>query len=127
MNILLDTCALLWLTLEPDALSQKAHSALSNAEELLVSSISIWEIGIKAKQKAIDLGTSFPDYVDRVSNAQRLRIMPVDTQNWVKSLALDWKHRDPADRVIVALADMLQIPIITEDKQIRRYYPQVVW
>ncbi len=53
MKVLLDTCALLWWTLDPEKLSQTAASACDMISFTggAISSISIWEIGIKAKKK----------------------------------------------------------------------------
>jgi PIN domain nuclease of toxin-antitoxin system len=53
--------------------------------------------------------------------------VPVDTDLWLESLDLDWEHRDPADRLIVALAKQRNLPILTADNLIREYYPSVIW
>jgi PIN domain nuclease of toxin-antitoxin system len=53
--------------------------------------------------------------------------VPVDTDLWLESLDLDWGHRDPADRLIVALAKQRDLPILTADNLIREYYPSVIW
>ncbi|MCK5735752.1 MAG: PIN domain-containing protein [Spirochaetaceae bacterium] len=42
--ILLDTNALLFIVLNQDKLTDTAMRAITDADELLVSSISIWEI-----------------------------------------------------------------------------------
>lgn len=49
MKVVLDTCSLLWLTLDPSQLSQRAHRALSASDVILVSVISVWEIGVSKK------------------------------------------------------------------------------
>jgi PIN domain nuclease of toxin-antitoxin system len=41
---------------------------------------------------------------------------------WAKSVLLPWEHRDPADRVIVALAQDLDATIITADDEIAKFY-----
>lgn len=40
---------------------------------------------------------------------------------WIQSLALDWEHRDPADRVIVATALHRGVPLVTKDEAIRAW------
>jgi PIN domain nuclease of toxin-antitoxin system len=54
--------------------------------------------------------------------------VPVDTDLWLESLDLDWGHRDPADRLIVALAKQRDLPILTADNLIREYkiYAKIV-
>ncbi|MBN1561244.1 PIN domain-containing protein, partial [candidate division KSB1 bacterium] len=54
-------------------------------------------------------------------------IVPVDENLWIKNLALDWSHRDPADRTIVATAMMRNCPIITKDRIIQNFYKKTIW
>jgi PIN domain nuclease of toxin-antitoxin system len=52
MSLVLDTCALIWWSLDQDQLSlsaQKACDNMENDKNGLVASISIWEIAIKIK------------------------------------------------------------------------------
>lgn len=126
MSVVLDTCALLWLTLDPEQISLKGHKVISQADALLVSSISIWEIGVKWKAKKLDLGTSFEDYVARVSACRDFELVPVDARLWSKSVVLRWEHRDPADRVIIALAQERDSVVVTGDAELRRFYRRCV-
>lgn len=127
--VLLDTCALLWWTLDPDKLSKRAMEACEKIyrDGGLVSSISVWEIGIKLKKGAIDIGISLEDYVSRLRQVENLEIVPVDEDIWVKSISLDWSHRDPADRVIVATALLNDVPVISKDGIIKEFYPKTTW
>ncbi|WP_255377593.1 hypothetical protein [Planktothrix sp. PCC 11201] len=40
---------------------------------------------------------------------------------------LEWEHRDPADRVVVAIAQRNQADIITADQKIASFYSSVIW
>ncbi len=62
--VLLDTCALIWWTLDPKELSKPAARACDAIHETggIISSISIWEIGVKIKKGKIDIGISLEDY-----------------------------------------------------------------
>jgi len=129
-NYLLDTCALLWWTLQPKKLSAVARKATKRVEDgapAFVSSMSFWEIGIKAKRHHIELGTSFADYVERVKSMQLVEILPVDLPIWQENVALDWDHRDPVDRTIVASARLHQLSIVTCDREIRNFFPKCIW
>jgi len=125
-NVVLDTCALLWLTLDPTSLSTKAHKAISNADRLILSSISIWEVGVKWKAGKIDLGTTYEDYTSRVVNCSDFEVVSVDAPLWSKSILLDWDHRDPADRVIVTLARHLKVSIITADEEMKKFFKHCI-
>lgn len=65
--VLLDTCALIWWTLDPGKLSETAAGYCNDIVETgaLISSISIWEIGIKIKKGSLDLGVGLEEYVTR--------------------------------------------------------------
>ena len=48
MNLLLDTCVLLWWLDDPDLLSEEASTAIKNTDnQITVSVVSAWEIAIK--------------------------------------------------------------------------------
>ncbi len=127
--ILLDTCALLWWTLEPEKLSKKALKACTEIPQkgACISSISIWEIGIKMKRKLIDIGEDIAAYTARLNLLDYLEIVPVDDRIWIKNLSLDWQHPDPADRTIVATALLRDLPIVTKDSLIASYYRKIIW
>ncbi len=122
--VLLDTCALVWWSLGPERLSAKARETCNNIkiEGAIISSISIWELGIKLRKGKLEINISLEEYVKRLKQLGTLEIIPVDETIWLKNLSLDWTHRDPADRTIVATAQLKNVPIITKDDLIRGYY-----
>ena len=130
IKVVLDTCTLIWWSLDPDKLSQAAKDAcieMEKAKNGLVPSICIWEIAIKIKNKKLDLGVNLDKYVAALKKSDVVRIIPVDEDVWLKSVSLDWSHRHPADRVVVALAEIEQAAIITSDRKIISFYSQVIW
>lgn len=129
MSLLLDTCALLWWTLDPGKLAPRAHEALEGDKrrQLYISSISIWEIGIKLKNGKLEIGTDIADYTRRLAALERLQLLPVDEAVWIKNLQLDWDHRDPADRTIVATALLHNLAIITADLEMAKAGPEIIW
>ena len=130
VKIVLDTCALIWWSLDPDKLSQSAKDVCNQMEKEkngLVPSIAIWEIAIKIKNKKLDLGVDLNEYVASVKKSSVVRIVPINEDLWLESVKLEWSHRDPVDRVVVALASSNQASIITADKEIRDFYSEVIW
>jgi len=127
--VLLDTCGLLWYTENPEALSPDAHKCCDKiySNGAFVSSISLWEIGLKIKNGKLDIGTTIDDYTNRLKSLNTIEIIPIDENIWLKSLELDWEHRDPADRVIVATAILKNLSILTSDTTIRNFYTKVIW
>ncbi|MCA9973472.1 MAG: type II toxin-antitoxin system VapC family toxin [Anaerolineales bacterium] len=127
MNLVLDTAALIYWTLDPAKLTIPAAQAIADATEIIVSAISIWEIGLKAKQGKLELPLSTYAYVNRLNRLARLTMEPVSVEIWLENLALDWAHRDPADRTIVATAVLSSASLVSSDRAIRAFYPKTIW
>jgi PIN domain nuclease of toxin-antitoxin system len=125
--ILLDTSALIFWTLDQKKLTPSATEAIEAAERVTLSSISLWEIGIKVKKGRLEIPYAIDEYAQKLKAVQKLEILAVDEAMWLKSLALDWPHRDPADRVIVATAVLNTCPLITSDQVIRAFYKDAIW
>jgi PIN domain nuclease of toxin-antitoxin system len=125
--IVLDTSALIYWTLDQLRLSAKATQAIEAADSVQISSISIWEIGIKIKRRKLFIPMELRAYVEKLKLVDRLEIIAVSDEVWIRNLELGWTHKDPADRTIVAQATILECALITSDKKIRRFYKQTVW
>ena len=127
MNVLLDTHVLLWWFLEPKRLSRQARSFFAELEtRLLVSAASTWEIAIKAslgKLDALGIITQFDRYL-----AERNFIeQPILIEHSVRAGLLPLHHRDPFDRLLVAQAQALRVPIVSSDKVFDRYDVKRLW
>jgi PIN domain nuclease of toxin-antitoxin system len=130
MIFVLDTCTLIWWSLDPEKLSPQAKLSCEEMEQGkngLVASISLWEIAIKIKNKKINLGVPLITYVETLQKSDVIRIIPIDEKLWLESVALQWNHKDPADRVIVSLAQRYNADLITSDTIIRGFYSSVIW
>lgn len=128
--IVLDTHALLWWALDPERLSPRASDVVARMEQEggFASSISIWELAVKCRNRKLSLPLSVDDLAARIVRGGVVELLPVDAAIWLKGAALDWEHRDPADRVIVATALLKGVPVLTKDDAIVAY-PDVstVW
>lgn len=130
MSIILDTCALLWWSLDPDKLSDSALVAIEQMEKAkngITPSMAIWEIAIKVKNKKLDLGVPLDTYVTKLKQSDVIQIIPVDEDILIKSVNLQWSHRDPLDRMMVAIALYNGFSIITKDSAIREFYDKTIW
>jgi PIN domain nuclease of toxin-antitoxin system len=125
--ILLDTHALLWWALDPDRLSATATATVREMEQQggYASSISIWELAVKVKRGKLQLPIAVEEFARRIERGGVVELVPVDTATWLRSSSLQWEHRDPADRVIVATALMKRVPVLTRDETIQAF-PGVV-
>ncbi len=89
--------------------------------------MSFREIGLKAQRRLPELGDSFDGFMPRFESMRDLSILPVDLAIWRQGLALEWDHRDSADRIIVATAMQHQATLVSSDRAIRACFRETVW
>ena len=119
MNVLQDTCALLALT--RSELPDRATAALVKATEANVCVVSPWEVAIKVAGGKLRLKQPPVLWFMRLVEHYDLRELPLDTQLVCAAAALPPIHRDPFDRVLVALAHTRALTILTSDANIPKY------
>lgn len=121
MRILLDTHILLWALVEPARLPGKARSLIENdANEILFSAASIWEIAIKAQSGRIDFPVS-PDEITATAEATGFNELRVSAKHGAAVCLLPLHHRDPFDRLLVAQAIFEPARLLTVDSVLGLY------
>ncbi len=119
MNVLLDTCAL--LALARGDLPRDAAAALRSATEAIVSAVSPWEVAIKVASGKLRLNEPPSQWFLGLAERYELRESPLDARIACAAGALPLIHRDPFDRVLVALAQANDLTILTSDEDIPNY------
>ena len=117
MNLLLDTNVLLWWLTGNARLSAKIHRAISEADGVYVSAISVWEIEIKKSRRNLEA----PDDLEDVLPARGLRPLNVTLAHAVTAGRLPPHHSDPFDRMLVAQAINEQLTLVTADRILANY------
>lgn len=129
--ILLDTNALIWWSTAPEELSRKARNTIEEAikkEEVLVSSISVWEVYLLAKKGRIELYIDIDSWLEKLESLPFIKFIPIDNKIASQSVKLDFDNSDPADRIIIATALNMGAKLVTSDKKILNYSKvQSVW
>ena len=123
--ILLDTHIWLWLLHDPSQLSSQAQ-ALINAEEpqngLLVSAISVWEIAVKSSIGKLSLPLPINEWYELAQTQSGIVIEPLNPLDAIASTQLPENfHKDPADRILVAIARRYRIPLVACDIKVLNY------
>ena len=126
--VLLDTCAVIWLA-NGDPLQNQADAAIIHAalaDGVFVSPICAWEVGLLSRSKAA--GRSIAFLPDPATWFQRFMAGPgIKAAAFTAEIAIaashlpEPLHGDPADRLLIATARHLAMPIVTRDAKIIAY------
>lgn len=124
--MIFDTCALLWLARGDGKLSKAAERRIDAAPIVYVSAISGFEIGSKCRKAKLELPALPGEWLDAVLKHHGLTVFPLDLAICVRATELPAIHRDPCDRLIIATAQLHQLPVVTDDPIFREYDVEVV-
>ena len=124
-KVLLDTHVWLWLMDGNSVLSAafcKAITRCQNQDGILISPISIWEIGMLVEKKRIALEMDCLDWVEKALNRPGISIVPITPQIAIQSTRLPGDvHGDPADRLLIATAHAENAVLVTCDQKLLDY------
>jgi PIN domain nuclease of toxin-antitoxin system len=127
MTLLLDTHAFLWFVAGDRRLSPAARRALEGARaQPLLSVASVWELAIKSSLGRLSLPEPLEAYLARKLGTN-LRLLALDLPHVVAVERLPFHHHDPFDRLLVAQAITERLPIVTRDREFRKYGVEVIW
>ncbi len=130
--ILLDTHIWLWWLHSPEKLSERGRTLLTigeNQNSLIVCAISVWEIAVKHSNGKLPLPLPINEWFALATTRPGITIEPLDPLDAIAStqLAGDF-HKDPADRIIVAIAYRRNIELMTCDQKILNYpHVKILW
>lgn len=115
MKFLIDSQVLIWLSYEPNRVGPIAGQLISQAEDVYVSYVSLWELAIKFKNGK--LAYSPQDLLGSTAalNLQRLNLQDehiLQLQNIITP------HKDPFDRMLLAQAQAEGCVLLTSDQHL---------
>lgn len=101
-RFLLDTHIVLWYLDQSDRLSSNALAIIENPEnEIFISVASYWEMTIKSSLKKLILPEPISHLI-RKSESGGLQTLGINEQDLTVLHELDYHHRDPFGRMIIA-------------------------
>ena len=127
MTLLVDTHCWLWWLTEPGRLRAPALSLLNEAgTRILLSAASSWEIAIKYSLGKLHLPQHPEEFIPVRLQRDRIEALPIEHSHALKTAELPYHHRDPFDRLLIAQAMVLDIPIMTADPAFDAYEVEVI-
>lgn len=121
MKLLLDTHIWIWSDSEPHKLSSEVARELTNpANERYLGAVSIWEVILLLEKKRINARGDFGEWFRK--SVEELDLIEVPF-SWKIAQELRYtmlRHRDPADRFLVATAKVHDLTLVTADERLLR-------
>lgn len=128
MRALVDTHAWLWMLASPARLPERVRDVVGDpGTEVLVSAASSWEIAIKFQLGKLPLPEAPATYVPSRIAASGCSALAIEHAHVLHAGALPSHHRDPFDRLLIAQARMLGVPLVSGDDAVEAYDVEVLW
>ncbi len=125
---LLDTHTFLWLASDDSRLPARVRRLALRADTTLILSVaSIWELAIKASLGKLDLRIPLAELIDAQRTDLRARLLPIEAEHAMRVESLEFHHRDPFDRLLVAQAAVEDVPLLSADVQLDAYPIERFW
>ena len=124
--MLLDTCALIWLAMGGGQLTAKAKREIDEAAAVYVSSISAFEIAYASARDKLNLPCNAERWYNEVLDNHSLTEVLLSSKIAIASTKLPMVHKDPCDRLIIATAQLENLPIVTTDRMFRNYNVEII-
>jgi PIN domain nuclease of toxin-antitoxin system len=121
MKLLLDTHIWLWSLLESKRLSRRVARELKKpANELWLSPVSAWEALALVERGRIQVSGSPQEWIEKSLASASLREAPVTMEVALATAHFRLPHRDPADQLLAATANVYGLTLVTADENIIR-------
>lgn len=118
MTLLLDTHVLLWWLFDDPRLRVQTAQVIDNSgADVVVSSVSGFEISIKKTLGKLDA----PDDLEMQLDEGGFTVLPLSMRHGLVAGALPMHHRDPFDRLLIAQALCEGLTLVTADTALRQY------
>ena len=124
MKVLLDTHAALWWLAGDARFGPAAARAITDeTNQVLLSAAVIWEVAIKRSLGTLDA----PDRFAETLLAAGAVALPIRLEHAAAVEALEWHHRDPFGRLLVAQAGVENAALVTADAELAAHGVTVLW
>ena len=116
-----DTHVLIWAVQNDTRLGMQARRTIDVAirrRATLIPAICAWEIAFIDKAGRVPFPGGALAWIRNVLADPGCALAALEPAIAVDSVAMEWSHKDPADRIIVATARHLDCPLVTADRTI---------
>ena len=118
MRLLLDTHVFIWVVDDDARLSDAAWLKIQKADEVYVSSASLWEATIKHQLGKLRIE---PEKLAEAVGQSGFLELPIRFDHVLAVRHLPMLHRDPFDRLLVAQALSEPMHLLSADSLVQQY------
>ena len=116
ISYLLDTHILLWWLFNDPKLNPECRDIIGNPNHcILVSSASAWEIATKYRIGKLPEAKPLVDNYHDILAREKFIELTITAAHAFRAGSLPISHRDPFDRMLMAQAELENLPILTYD------------
>ena len=127
MKLLLDTHTFIWFINGDERLSTKAKKEiLKSSNSKFISMASIWEMAIKTSLGKLRINYPFEEVFNQIEE-NGFESLSIIFDHTLLVSQLEFHHRDPFDRLIIAQAISENMKIISNDRNFQNYQVKMVW
>ncbi len=90
--------------------------------EVFISAVTSWEIAIKKRIGKLEA----PDDMKSIVEDEGFSPLAISLYHGEVAGGLPLHHKDPFDRILIAQAKILAMPLVTNDRLIRQYDVQII-
>lgn len=122
MNVLLDTCAILFLSLDDTCVQPSTRGILHNAQSVSISPISAAELACLTQRGKVELPVHWRMWLREAVRRNGWESLPITMDIVEEAWSLPGVfHADPADRILTATARKENRLLLTTDRKLRDY------
>ena len=123
-GLTLDTHAWIWMVEGIPRLDSRMIASIEQtaaSAPVYVASISLWEVAMLVSRNLVNLSMPMRDCFSLALERTGFSLAPINADIALAAAALSTDFPgDPADRLIAATAKVLDAPLVTADRKIRR-------
>jgi PIN domain nuclease of toxin-antitoxin system len=127
LKLLLDTHTFVWFINGDSLLSNKAKKEiLKPSNSKFISIASIWEMAIKISLGKLKVNYQFQEIFKQIEE-NGFEILPIVFEHTLLVSQLEFYHRGPFDRIIIAQSISEDMTIISKDGNFDAYNVKLLW
>jgi PIN domain nuclease of toxin-antitoxin system len=127
MSYLIDTHILLWWLFDDPKLDPNCREIIHNPDcRILVSSATAWEIATKYRINKLPEAKQIVEEYAQILQQSKFIELAIASAHALRAGSLPILHRDPFDRMIMAQAELENLPVITYDEAFQTGLIQVI-